>query len=173
MKEARVDPATWASGGGTGGSGSLSPDAKATVVADLKRLIEPKEDSIVTLRTTAPSLVHALSDATLLLLGAKDVGQAQDPDVKEHRAKWLTGFLANLRSCLVDSNGAFPGFKIENNTTGSKAGIKKGRALHGRVHQGPVPEIDSTRLTPAQPLSRSAVQPFSRSSNRARACDGR
>lgn len=136
MKEAREDPATWASGGGAGGSGGLSPESKAAVVAELKERLEPNEKSIVTLRTMAPSLVHALSDASLLLLGAKDVAQARDAHVKELKAKWLTAFLANLESCIVGPNGAFPDYKVEINTTGSSAGISKGRCFKGKYIKG-------------------------------------
>ena len=103
--------------GGAGGSGTLSPEAKATVVAELKSLIEPKEESVVTLRTNEPSLVHALSPAIMLLLDAKSVVQARNPKAS---VKWGTAFLANLKSCLADADGAFPGYRIEKNTTGAE-----------------------------------------------------
>ena len=122
MKEARSDPATWASGSGAGGSGAggsgtLSPEAKAAVVAELKSLIEPKEESVVTLRTKKPSLVHALSDPILLLLDAKNVEQARNPKAS---VKWGPAFLANLKSCLAGADGAFPGYRIEKNTKGAE-----------------------------------------------------
>ena len=73
-------------------SPTISAEDKATVVAEIKGLIKPKEQSVVTLRTNKPSLVHALSDDALLLLDAEDVAQARDPNDKESRAKWLTGW---------------------------------------------------------------------------------
>ena len=139
MREAREDPATWAggSGGGAGGSGSLSPEAKATVVAELKSLIEPKENSVVTLRTKEPSLMHALSNSSLLLLGAENIKQAKDPNAKAKHILWLPVFLANLRSCLVEGDDcAFPGFKVEENVTGNMAGIQGGRRFTGEYVKG-------------------------------------
>jgi hypothetical protein len=110
-----------ASGGGAGGSGALSPETKALVVEDLTRLLEPKEESIVTLRTMAPSLTHKLSDASLLLLGANSVAQVRN--INNRSAKWLPSFLANLKTCLVEGDDcAFPGFEIMENTTGKSMG---------------------------------------------------
>ena len=103
---------------------TLSPEAKATVVAELKSLIEPKEKSVVTLRTKEPSLVHALSDASLLRLRAKDVKQARNPKAS---VSWGAAFLANLKSCLVDPDGAFPGYKIEKNASGEELDGRTGR----------------------------------------------
>ena len=115
----------------------LSPESKAVVVAEIRRLCERNEESVVTLRTKDPSLVYGLSDHSLTLLGAKDFAQARNPDVKEKRVSWLPGFLANLRSCLVEGDDcAFPGFKIDNNTTGNSAGITKGRRFTGEYIKG-------------------------------------
>lgn len=122
--------------GGAGGSGTLSPEAKATVVAELKSKLTPMENSVVTLRTNAPSLVHALSDESLLILGADNVEQARDPNVKAARAKWLPTFLANLKACLVGPESAFPSFEIDKNTTGNSAGIRNGRRFTGEYVKG-------------------------------------
>ena len=101
--------------GGAGGSDSFSPEAKAAVVAKLKELLKPKENSIVTLRTKVPSLVHALPDTILLLLGAKNIEQARNPKAS---VAWGQAFLGNLKACLVDSDGAFPGYQVTKNTSG-------------------------------------------------------
>ena len=82
------------------------------------------EASVVTLRTNKPSLVHALSDEALLLLGAEDVAQARK--IKSH-PKWVRQFLANLKACLVEGDDcAFPGYVIEKNTTGKEMGGHEG-----------------------------------------------
>jgi len=60
--------------------------------------------------------VHALSDASLLLLDAKDLKQAKN--INNRSAKWLPAFLGNLKACLIEGDDcAFPGYKIEHNTT--------------------------------------------------------
>ena len=133
MREARDDPATWASGsGGAGTSGAIksaveatiSPEDKATVVEELEKRIKPDEGSVVTLRTKEPSLVHELSDDSLRLLGAQDVGQARKS--KSH-PNWERQFLANLKACLVEGDDcAFPGYVIEKNTTGKEMGGHEG-----------------------------------------------
>ena len=116
---------------------TISPEEKAVIVAEIRRLCERNEESVVTLRTKDPSLVYGLSDHSLMLIGAKDFAQARNPDVKEKRVSWLPGFLANLRSCLVEGDYcAFPGFKIDNNTTGNSAGITKGRRFTGEYIKG-------------------------------------
>ena len=109
--------------GGAGGSGTLSPEAKATVVAELKSLVKPTENSVVTLRTKAPSLVHTLSDSSLLLLGASNVAQVRD--FKNGSARWLASFLANLKACIEE---AFPGCDIKENETNRTT---KGRKFKG------------------------------------------
>jgi hypothetical protein len=117
-------------GDGASGSGALSPEAKNEVVAELQQLLVQKEGSIVTLRTQEPSLVSKLSDNSLRLLGAKDVEQARNPVA--NKVVWLSDFLTNLKACLVEGDDcAFPGFEIQNNTTGNTAGIAKGRRFTG------------------------------------------
>ena len=94
---------------------TISSEDKAMVVEELKTLIKPNEESVVTLRTNKPSLVHALSDEALLLLRADDVAQARNSKVST--VKWLPTFLANLKTCL---SGAFPGCEIKLNNTHAK-----------------------------------------------------
>ena len=105
---------------------AISPEDKAVIVAEIKEIkgrLESVGTRILTLRTNEPSLVHELSDAKLRSLGAKDVVQARNP--KMQSAKWLPEFLAKLKSCLVDEDGAFPGYEIKKNTTGNSIGGRK------------------------------------------------
>jgi hypothetical protein len=64
--------------------------------------------------------VCALSDQSLQHLGAQDIEAAKNHS--KNRLPWLSGFFANLESCL---NSAFPAIQIENNTTGARQGAEK------------------------------------------------
>ena len=110
MKEAREDPATWASGGGAGGSGGLSPEAEVAVVAELKERCRDKKVVIlrdlivVPRRPTATASV--LSPACLLLLGTEQ----QVAQAKKLRSNIPQPLQAKLESCLLI---AFPDSKVE------------------------------------------------------------
>ena len=106
----------------------LSIQDKATVVAEIKGLLKPEENSIITLRTKEPSLVHKLTDSSLRLLGAKDPAQARKLSTS---TKWMHEFLNTLKACLVEGDDcAFPGYEIKNNETNNTVCGRKFKGLY-------------------------------------------
>ena len=155
MREARDDPATWASGsGGASASGAIkpaveatiTPEDKATVVEEIKGLSLDPSKKVVALRSrpkakgqaeASPSLMDQLTRESLLLLGAEDddhkIEQARNSKSQEAKMPWLAVLFANLKSCLIDPDGTFPGYLIQNNTTG--------RTIHKEVFTGEYVEV--------------------------------
>ena len=126
-------------------SPTISPEDRATVVEEIQGLSLDPSKKVVALRsrpkvpkgeTTSPSLVDQLSRGSLLLLGATDdrkIEQAQNPKTQEARMPWLAVLFANLKSCVIGPDGAFPGHSIIKNTTG--------RPIHGEVFTGEYVEV--------------------------------
>jgi len=106
----------------------VATDAKKRVVDEIKTIkgqLESEDIRILLLRNAGQpslSLVHLLSDQSLRDLGAADTETARNS--KSH-SLWVGAFIANLKSCLVDTDGAFPDCKIQSNTTGSKLSTDK------------------------------------------------
>ena len=61
--------------------------------------------------------------------------ESREPRTKSQEAKmpWLAVLFANLKSCLIDPDGAFPGHSIQNNTTG--------RTIHKEAFTGEYVEV--------------------------------
>ena len=133
------------------------------------------ENSVVTLRTKAPSLVHALSDSSLLLLGAENVAQAKN--INNRSSKWLPGFLANLkgassvrkcsiqlvfemdawRTCWLSGSGSAVGGSQA--ARRQAAGLRAPASTHLAAHAAQLPSGSAARqLSGSQPLSSSAAQ---------------
>ena len=125
MRDARDDPATWASGGRRGGGG-FDEEARAKVVLELQDTFNPPPEKLVVMRRRAPhkdtTIMSALSDASLLRLAQGSRTEMRNArNVKCTASTWST-IHRNLKSCL---DIAFPGCAIEINTTGKTLGTFK------------------------------------------------
>ena len=149
---AKPELPSYSSGASTSGAikaaveATISPKDKATVVEVIKGLSLNPSTKVVALRSrprakgqahASRSLMDQLSRESLLLLGAEDddhkIEQAWNPKSQEAKMPWLAVLVANLKSCLIDPDGAFPGHSIQNNKTG--------RLVHSEVFTGEYVEV--------------------------------